>query len=80
MRKIAAEVIARNGTGEKGRHGWITAKGESLERTMKTIRGLATGTLNQAKLTVLGGTPERSRARVIAGSNSTASCSALCRS
>ncbi len=55
MRKIATEVIARNGAGEKGVAAWITAKGESLERTMKTIQGLASGTLNQAKLTVLGG-------------------------
>ncbi|KAF0230627.1 MAG: hypothetical protein FD175_1387 [Beijerinckiaceae bacterium] len=55
MRKIATEVVARNGAGEKGVTAWATAKGESLERTMKTVQGLASGSLNQAKLTVLGG-------------------------
>ncbi|OYU48062.1 MAG: NAD-glutamate dehydrogenase [Rhizobiales bacterium PAR1] len=55
MRKIAVDVIAQHGAGAKGVADWITAKGEALERTMKTVRTLAAGTLNQAKLTVLAG-------------------------
>ncbi len=55
MRKIATDVVAKHGTGDKGVTDWIAAKGENLERTMKIMRELVSGQLNQAKLTVLGG-------------------------
>jgi glutamate dehydrogenase len=55
VRKIAAEVIARHGAGPEGVAAWVAAKGEALGRTRASIAALAAGTLNQAKLTVLGG-------------------------
>jgi len=55
VRKIAADVITRHGTGPDGVARWVKAKGEALARTKAAIVSLAAGQLNQAKLTVLGG-------------------------
>jgi glutamate dehydrogenase len=55
VRKIAADVIARHGAGPDGVAAWVSAKGDALKRTRTAIAALAAGSLNQAKLTVLGG-------------------------
>jgi glutamate dehydrogenase len=55
VRKIAADVIARHKPGAAGVADWVLGKGTALQRTRAAIAALATGPLNQAKLTVLGG-------------------------
>ncbi|MCA0400808.1 MAG: NAD-glutamate dehydrogenase [Proteobacteria bacterium] len=55
MRKIAGDVIAHHGAGEKGLTAWAEAKGETLSRALANVKMLSSGPLNQARLTVLGG-------------------------
>ena len=55
LRRIAIDVIGKHGAGAKGVEGWAKTKGAPLAATRSALAGLTSGTLNQAKLTVLAG-------------------------
>ena len=55
MRRIAIEIIGKHGAGGTSVAAWVATKGDALTQTLGEVRRLASGTLNQAKLTVLAG-------------------------